>query len=104
MGKYFTLVTDHSALRWLQSDEPKDRIARWVMDLQEYVFDVRYSPGTANQNADALSHLPHETPMYSYATTMALGYNLQRAQLNDPALSSIIEVKLSSLPNPPYFV
>jgi len=78
LGKHFTLVTDHSALRWLHSVEPKSRIAHWVMDLQEYAFNVKHRPGTANQNADALSHLPHKTPMCSCAMTMAPGYSLQR--------------------------
>ena len=104
MGKHFTLVTDHSALRWLHSVEPNRSIARWVMDLQVYAFDVRHRPGTANQNADALSFLPHQNPMYSCSTIMARGYSLQRAQLDDPALDKIIEMKLSSLPKPPYFV
>ena len=104
LGKHFTLITDHSALRWLHSVEPKGRIARWVMDLQEYTFDVKHRPGTANQNADALSRLPQEIPMHSCATTMSPGYSLQQAQLDDPALSKIIETKLSGFPKPPYFV
>ena len=104
LGKHFTLITDHSALRWLHSVEPKGRIARWVMDLQEYTFDVRHRPGTANQNADALSRLPQDVPSYNCATTMTPGYNLQQAQLDDPTVSKIIEMKLSGQPKPPYFV
>ena len=42
IGKPFTLVTDHSSLRWLQSVEPKGRIARWHMDLQEYICDNKH--------------------------------------------------------------
>ena len=41
LGVHFLLVTDHSALQWLHSIEPKGRIARWVMQLQEYSFTVR---------------------------------------------------------------
>ena len=33
LGKKFTVITDHSALRWLHSVEPKERLARWVMHL-----------------------------------------------------------------------
>ena len=33
LGKKFTVVTDHSVLRWLHSVEPKGRLARWVMCL-----------------------------------------------------------------------
>lgn len=103
LGKPFTVVTDHSALRWLHSVEPKGRIARWVMDLQEYTFDVRHRPGTANQNADALSRLPSQEA-YTCATTMKPGYNLQQAQRDDPTLNTVLEMKLSDLPKPPPFV
>ena len=60
LGREFTLVTDHSALQWLQSVEPKGRLARWVMALQEFCFIVKHRPGTANKNADALSRLPQQ--------------------------------------------
>ena len=33
LGREFTPVTDHIALRWLHSVEPKGRIARWVMQF-----------------------------------------------------------------------
>ena len=52
----FSAVSDHSALRWLHSVEPKGRQARWEMDLQEYSFDIKHRPGSGN--ADALSCRP----------------------------------------------
>ena len=116
LGREFTLVTDHSALQWLQSVEPKGRLARWVMALQEFCFIVKHRPGTANKNADALSRLPQQprdssgtsTPPPSaipiFATTMIPGYNLQQAQLDDPYLSKVINFKLDNMPKPPYFV
>ena len=36
LGRKFLLFTDHNALRWLHSTEPKGRRARCIMDLQEY--------------------------------------------------------------------
>ena len=103
-SKTFTLVTDHSALRWLHSVEPKGPIACLLMDLQEYTFDIKHRPGTANQNADALSRLPQATPSYNCAPTMTPGCNLKQAQLDDLAISKLIEMKLSGLPKPPFFV
>ena len=52
----FCIVTDNSALRWLHSVGPKERIARWIMTIQEYKFTFKHRPGSFNQNADALSY------------------------------------------------
>ena len=117
LGREFTLITDHSALQWLHSVEPKGRLARWVMALQEFSFVVKHRPGTANQNADALSRMPLPTsscppvssvppisPLATYATTMTPGYNLQQAQQDDPYISTIMELKLADMPKFPYFV
>src|SRR5688572_20697004 len=41
--KPFILVTDHSALKWLQTSKlPKGRRARWVMELQQYDFTIKH--------------------------------------------------------------
>ena len=54
----FTLVTDHIALKWLQNaKKPKGICARWVMELQQFKFDIKHRPGKANANADALSRM-----------------------------------------------
>ena len=65
LGRKFTLITEHSALRWLHSLEPKGRLGRWVMALQEYSFDVQHRPGISHGNADALSRLPTHSPVHS---------------------------------------
>ena len=115
LGKEFTLVTDHSALQWLHSVEPKGRLARWVMALQEYCFTVKHRPGSNNKNADALSRLPlpqdaclqtppkQNVPISSCTTTVIPGYNLQQAQRNDPNIAKIIELKTADMPKPPFF-
>jgi hypothetical protein len=57
LGRKFTIVTDHNALRWLNTIEPKGRLARWLMDLQEFEFSVQHRAGKSHCNADALSRL-----------------------------------------------
>jgi len=96
LGMEFTLITDHNALQWLQSVEPKGHLARWVMALQEFCFVFKLQLGTSNKNADALSRLPQQpcdsfgtsapqhSPVTILATTMIPCYNLQQAQLDDP--------------------
>ena len=58
-GRKFILQTDHAALKWLmQTKDLSGRLARWALKLQEHDFEVRYRPGSANSNADALTRLP----------------------------------------------
>ncbi|KAA8490790.1 Transposon Ty3-I Gag-Pol polyprotein [Porphyridium purpureum] len=55
-GKRFVLMTDHSALSWLmRQKEPQGRIARWILKVQDFDFQVQHHPGKANTVADALS-------------------------------------------------
>ena len=116
LSRKFTLVTDHSALRWLHSVEAKGRLARWVMDLQEFDFHVRHRPGSANGNADALSRLPVsgssstlltdklQGHLLNCATTVSPSTELQQAQLADPGKSTVIHLESDHQPQPPLFV
>lgn len=55
----FEVVTDHAALRWLRSiRDPRGRLGRWSLELQDCDFEVVHRPGTSNVVADALSRLP----------------------------------------------
>ena len=102
LGCEFTLVTDHSALRWLHSVEPKGRIARGVIQLQEHSFDIKHRAGVAHGNADALSRLPSDF-ITNCATFIFPAKSLQEAQMNDRPISQILEIKSFGLPKPPFF-
>jgi transposase InsO family protein len=57
-GERFTVVTDHTALGWLMNlREPRERLARWIIGIQEMDFAVMYAPGNGDLMAvpDALS-------------------------------------------------
>jgi len=54
-----TVVTDHMALKWLNSIEsPSGRIARWALDVQQYDFEIAHRKGQLKVVADALSRQP----------------------------------------------
>lgn len=59
VGKKFTLVTDHEALSLIRNykNDPHNRLARWVAQLQSFEFDVKYKKGTKHQDADCMSRL-----------------------------------------------
>ena len=59
-GNAFLLQTDHAALAHLLSPSSElnnKRQERYVSILQGYNMDIKYRPGAANGNADALSRL-----------------------------------------------
>lgn len=57
-GVFFTVITDHSSLLWLQTmKEPTSRLARWALRLQAYDFKLIHRKGKHNVVPDALSRM-----------------------------------------------
>ncbi len=55
-GTKFTVITDHKALHWLMTiNDPTGRLARWVIYIQAYTFDIIHRPGKKKANVDLLS-------------------------------------------------
>lgn len=55
-GVPFTVVTDHSSLRWLQNlREPHGKLARWAVRLQAFDITFEHRPGKLMVVPDALS-------------------------------------------------
>ena len=61
LGNCFKLLSDHKPLCWLrQMRNPQPKMARWILQLEEYEFDIDYVKGKQNGVADALSRLAVE--------------------------------------------
>ncbi|CAB0032149.1 unnamed protein product [Trichogramma brassicae] len=57
-GYEFNVITDHSALQWLRNlKDPTGRLARWVLEMQQWNFRVIHRKGALIKVADALSRL-----------------------------------------------
>lgn len=59
-GAHVTVFTDNNPLVHLETARLGATEQRWVAQLANYSYEIRYRPGTANRNADALSRLPGE--------------------------------------------
>lgn len=53
----FTVMSDHEALKWLISlRDPRERLARWMIEIRDYDFEAGYVPGKLMKVPDTLSH------------------------------------------------
>ena len=58
-GRQFTLLTDHSALRWIMTfKDPEGQLARWMDVLSTYDFAIEHRPGKLHGNVDDLCREP----------------------------------------------
>jgi len=55
-GRHFTVRTDHGSLRWLSNFKDSDGLlARWLVRLGQYDFEIVHREGAKHLNADGLS-------------------------------------------------
>lgn len=55
-GRKFTILSDHRPLVWLDSvSDPGARLLRWRLKLNNYNYNIVYTPGKTNFVADELS-------------------------------------------------
>ena len=58
LGKKFTFHVDHATLLYLVSKQTlTGKLARWMLLLQKFEFDIQHRPGTQHAVADYLSRL-----------------------------------------------
>ena len=101
----FKLETDHKPLQYIlkKSEHLVGKQLRWVLDIQEFNFDITYRPGKDNEGPDFLSrYLPADeiNPIHAEeimtqdrAMQMAGNYVIGRAQRCDAMLSEIRRFK-----------
>ena len=62
LGKKFMFHVDHAALLYLVSKQTlTGKLARWMLLLQEFEFDIQHRPSTQHAVANYLSRLENGT-------------------------------------------
>lgn len=70
---HFTVYTDNNPLTYVMSTAKLNAVGhRWVGELADFQFDVRYRPGKVNIDADTLSRLPVDIDSYVHTCTEEL--------------------------------
>ena len=89
--------------------EPKGRITRWLMDLQEFDFEVKHRAGRVHNNADALSQLGpapelirklQQDAINTCSVTLNPSINIRDAQQQDASIAKLRDLKLRNQPKP----
>jgi hypothetical protein len=92
-GVKFSVITDHSSLTWLMElKDPPGRLARWVLKIQAYTFDIIYRPGKANQLPDALSRAVESLDLHTDEIDDFEYSSLLEKVQNDPAKFSDFKI------------
>ena len=61
-----TIFTDHKALKWLKEmKQPNGKLARWIIKLEVYDYNIEHVPGRMMQHADELSRPPVNSVLVS---------------------------------------
>ena len=61
----FTIYTDNNSLTYILSTAKLNATGhRWVSELADFTFDIKYRPGRNNQDIDALSRMPVDLANY----------------------------------------
>lgn len=70
---YFTIYTDNNPLTYVMSTAKLNAVGfRWVGELSDFRFDIRYRPGKVNVDADTLSRSPLDIDRYVTECTKEL--------------------------------
>jgi transposase InsO family protein len=71
----FTVYTDYNPLTYVTSSAKLNATTmRWLNELSEFHFDIKYRPGRTNKDADAMSRLPMDIDRYMDKCTEKLSF------------------------------
>ena len=100
LGRRFKLYTDHAPLQWLSAQKMDGMLCRWSLAIQEYDFAIVYHKGSANSNADALSHVTTSPCAATISLLLYSHEDLRTSQSKDTILSTVLQARLALTDSP----
>ncbi|CAI5677437.1 unnamed protein product, partial [Oreochromis niloticus] len=77
---HFTIYTDNNPLTYIMSTAKLNAVGhRWVGELSDFRFSIKYRPGKTNIDADTLSRVPLDVNNLTSACTEELSQEVVRA-------------------------
>ncbi len=77
---HFTIYTDNNPLTYVMTTAKLNAVGhRWVGELSDFRFDIKYRPGKSNIDADTLSRLPLDIEAYAESCTKECAEDVVRA-------------------------
>lgn len=77
---HFTIYTDNNPLTYVMSTAKLNAVGhRWVGELSEFRFNIKYRPGKINIDADTLSRIPLDIDNYVATCTEELSQDVLHA-------------------------
>ena len=98
-GRQFTLQTDHCPLTFLRAcKDPRGRLARWILELEQFPYRMMYRRGRDIPHADALSRSVPE-PVVGQIDLKSDEQRILVAQRSDPDLLYVVVSMSHGLPS-----
>ena len=72
MGSHFTVYTDNNPLSYIQTSKLGATELRWVAQLAQFDYEIKYRSGRCNANADALSRKTWHGEMTEWVVDMTV--------------------------------
>lgn len=107
---HFTIYTDNNPLTYIMSTAKLNAVGhRWVGELSDFRFEIKYRPGKVNIDADTLSRMPLDIEKYVTACTEGLSHEVvqttwggaKAAQEQDVAWVAILALTANTNQDPP---
>ena len=97
LGSQFTVYTDNNPLSYIQTSKLGATELRWVAQLAQFDFSIKYRSGRTNASADALSRKTwHREPVVAVVETNSVAVEMTELVVDQTVLDTL---STSAIPN-----